>query len=65
MTYFWLYLGLALVIYTTLSVWFFLANMGDKYRKSRWYDWPLLGPAYLICLLIGWYSDLAYKWTKR
>jgi hypothetical protein len=30
--------------------------MGMKFRKERWYDWPLMLPALAIAYLIGWCS---------
>jgi hypothetical protein len=45
---------LFLIIWTVISIWYFLSIMGYKYRKQKWYDYPLLVPAGLICVIIGW-----------
>jgi len=47
-----------IVLYIAISVWWFLHIMGEKFRKEKWYDWPMLLPALGICYLIGWYLKL-------
>lgn len=42
-----------IVMYTVLSILYFLAHMGDKYRKGKWYDYPILLPALAIAIVIG------------
>jgi hypothetical protein len=41
-------------IWTTIGVWFFLDVIGQKYRKQKWYDWPLIMPVMPILYIMGW-----------
>ena len=41
------------VVWTVIGIVFFLHIMGQKFRKTRWYDWPLLLPVMPIAFIIG------------
>ena len=47
---------LIILLYTSASVGYFLYRMGDKFRKDKWYDWPLMLPALAIAYIIGWWN---------
>lgn len=49
----WVWVVIALLSYTAASIAFFLSIMGQKYRKQRWYDWPMLTPALGVAYIIG------------
>ena len=44
------------VVWTVIGIVFFLHIMGQKFRKTRWYDWPLLLPVMPIAFIIGLWS---------
>lgn len=44
---------LALVVWTIVSIAYFLHYLGAKFRKAKWYDTPLLIPTLCIAWLIG------------
>ena len=58
-----IYLVVGLVIYTIISFWFFFSIMGYKYRKEKWYDYPLLVPVIVVGTVGGWVSTL-FGWYK-
>lgn len=58
-----MYVIVGLVIWCVISFWFFLSIMGYKYRKDKWYDWPLLAPVLVIFTIAGWVSTL-FGWNK-
>ena len=39
---------LAIIVYTVLSIWYFLLITGHTYRKDKWYDYPILFPTFMI-----------------
>lgn len=47
----WWVFGLFLLLWTIGSVWYFLSLMGYKFRKDKWYDYPILLPAVVIISL--------------
>ena len=47
------YLLLFLVLWTIVSVCYFFSIMGYKFRKNKWYDYPLMLPALCIAAVIG------------
>lgn len=53
MTYFIIGVSIYL-IWTIIGVCFFLSVMGQKYRKQKWYDRPLILPVMPILYIIGW-----------
>ena len=55
---------LSILLYTIVSVWFFLHTMGFKFRKERWYDWSLMLPALAIAYIIGWSSNASSIMVK-
>ena len=59
---------LGILVYTLISVFFVLNNMGKKFRKGRWYDWPLTLPtvciAYIVGYIAGRYSLLKSKYER-
>jgi hypothetical protein len=58
-----IYLVLGIVIYTIISFWFFFSIMGYKFRKEKWYDYPLLAPFFVVATVAGWVSTL-FGWNK-
>jgi hypothetical protein len=58
-----IYLVLGIVIYTIISFWFFFSIMGYKFRKDKWYDYPLLAPVFVVATVVGWVSTL-FGWNK-
>jgi len=42
------------ILWTIVGVVFFLNIMGYKFRKSKWYDWPIMWPVMPIAYIIGW-----------
>lgn len=54
---------LGILLYTLVSICFFLKTIGMKFRKGRWYDWPLMLPALCIAYIVG-YSTRLYKFLK-
>jgi hypothetical protein len=58
-----IYLVVGLVIYTIISFWFFFSIMGYKFRKEKWYDYPLLAPVIVVVTVGGWVSTL-FGWNK-
>ena len=58
-----MYVIVGLVIWCVISFWFFLSIMGYKYRKDKWYDYPLLAPVFVIATIAGWISTL-FGWNK-
>ena len=54
-----MYVIAGLVIWSITSFWFFWSIMGYKHRKGKWYDWPLLGPTYVIFVIAFWISTKA------
>lgn len=42
------------ILWTITGVVFFLNIMGYKFRKSKWYDYPIMLPAMPIFFIIGW-----------
>jgi hypothetical protein len=53
MTYFIICASIYLV-WTIIGGWFFLHLVGQKYRKQKWYDYPLILPVLPITYIIGW-----------
>jgi low temperature requirement protein LtrA len=53
MTTFLILLGIY-VVWTIVGLVFFFNTMGDKFRKERWYDLPLMLPVMPIANIIGW-----------
>jgi hypothetical protein len=53
MTTFLILLGIY-VVWTMAGLVFFFNIMGDKFRKERWYDLPLMLPVMPIANIIGW-----------
>lgn len=47
-----------LLVWCIISFWFFINTMGYKYRKTKWYDYPLLAPVFVIATVAGWISTL-------
>jgi hypothetical protein len=47
------YFFLFLVIWTIVSVCYFFSIMGYKFRKDKWYDYPLMLPALCIAAVVG------------
>ena len=58
-----MYVFVGLVIWTIISFWLFFSIMGYKYRKDKWYDWPLLAPFFVVVTVVGWVSTL-FGWNK-
>lgn len=56
-----LYLIGALVVWMIASIAHFVANLGRKTGRDRWYDRIILLPLYLIAPLIGWLLHLKDK----
>lgn len=54
---------LCILVYTAISIWYFLNIMGYKFRKGRWYDYPLLAPVSVIATIAGWIRTLV-GWNK-
>lgn len=42
------------ILWTVIGIVFFWNIMGQKFRKSRWYDLPLMLPVMPIAYVIGW-----------
>lgn len=42
---------ICLIGWTISSVWFFLYNLGEKYRAEKWYDNFMLVPTFVIITL--------------
>lgn len=40
--------------YLAAGICFFMSVMGQKYRKERWYDLPLLLPVMPVFYIISW-----------
>jgi hypothetical protein len=38
--------------------------MGMKFRKEKWYDWPLLLPALGLIYLFSWYGKASSMTVK-
>lgn len=53
-----IYVILGLVGWCIISFWFFFSIMGYKFRKDKWYDYPLLAPVLVITTIAGWISTL-------
>jgi hypothetical protein len=49
-----MYVISGLVIWSIISFRFFRSTLGCKHRKGKWYDWPLLGPTYVIFVIAFW-----------
>ena len=47
-----------ILLYTGISVWYFLHLVGQKYRKQKWYDYPMLTPAIVIINMYVWVDRL-------
>lgn len=45
---------LSILLYTVISVGFFVYNVGNKFREERWYDWPLMPPVLVIIYTFAW-----------
>ena len=58
-----IYIFAGIVTWTVISVWYFLSIMGYKFRKDKWYDWPLLAPVFAVATVAGWISTL-FGWNK-
>jgi hypothetical protein len=58
-----MYLLVGIVVWTIISFWFFYSIMGYKFRKGKWYDWPLLAPIFVVATIAGWVSTL-FGWNK-
>ncbi len=52
-----------LIVWTIISFWFFLSIMGYKFRKDKWYDWPLLLPVFVIAHIAAAVSTF-FGWNK-
>ena len=48
-----LYILLFVAGWTVLSVWYFIANLGNKNEPEHWYDGLILFPALVIAIIIG------------
>ena len=46
-------LGIMILIWTVISIGWFLKHMGDYQRKENWIDWILVIPALIIAYMIG------------
>ncbi len=54
------------IIWTIISVIYFIYSMGDKFRKEKWYDFPLMIPALGIAIILGMlYNKKNSKGNKR
>lgn len=42
------FLIIFLIVWTIASVWFFLHNLGAKFRAEKWYDNFILVPTFVI-----------------
>lgn len=49
---------LSILIYTGLSVWFFLSIFPYPHRKGKWYDYPLTIPVIIVAFI---FNILYYK----
>jgi hypothetical protein len=58
-----MYVITGLVIWSVISFRFFWSIMGQKFRKDKWYDWPLLTPASVIFTIAFWISTF-FGWNK-
>lgn len=58
-----IYVFVGLVAWTIISFWFFFSMMGYKYRKGKWYDWPLLVPFFVVVHIATVISTL-FGWNK-
>lgn len=47
------YLFLFIVLWTIVSICYFFSIMGYKFRKDKWYDYPLMLPTLCIAAVIG------------
>ena len=56
--------SLVCILYTVISVWYFLHLMGQKYRKQKWYDYPILMPVFVIINVYARINRLI-KWMKH
>jgi len=56
MEYLFLFLGL----WTIVSVCYFFSIMGYKFRKDKWYDYPLMLPTLYIA--IGLFTVIGFYW---
>jgi hypothetical protein len=54
---------IVLVAWTIISFWFFLSTMGYKYRKEKWYDYPLLIPVIVVAKIATVVSTF-FGWNK-
>lgn len=52
-----------LLTWGIISFWYFFHIMGYKFRKDKWYDYPLLAPVFVIAIIAGWISTL-FGWNK-
>lgn len=53
-----LYVIVGIVLWTIISFWFFFSIMGYKFRKEKWYDWPLLLPFMITVEIVTAVSTL-------
>lgn len=44
-------IGIMILIWTVISIGWFLKHMGDKQRKENWIDWILLIPTLIIAYM--------------
>ena len=56
---------LFLVLWTIVSVCYFLSIMGYKFRKDKWYDYPLMLPTLCIAPVIAAVIGIVNHIRKR
>lgn len=60
-----IWIVLVLIIWTIASLTWFIANLGDKYRTEKWYDWVLSPPVLVIAFLFAFLEKNIKKNEKR
>lgn len=53
------------IIWTIVSVIYTIENMGRKYRKDKWYDYPLSVPIFSIAVIAELYFIIKDKFQKE
>lgn len=54
----WWVTGLFILLWTVCGIWYFLSIMGYKWRKTKWYDYPILFPVGIIIALYAFTRKL-------
>lgn len=55
--------ALMIIVYTALSLWFFVSVMSHIYRKDKWYDYPILLPV-LVIIYVSSAVVTVIRWVK-